>query len=146
MKRLFLILLLMIPVGAMAQSLASVDALNLSDVNWQDVAKNSPPKSSAKVEESKPKPIILDKVKLLELSNLRLVLENAQLKVQAAIPADLTKAMKDAGDAVAKFWQTVGINPEELATKWQATNGVDGAVILTPVEPKKDVAPETKPK
>lgn len=132
MKKTILMLVLLFTIPALLQA--------------QDVAKNTPPKAPAKIEEAKPKPIILDKVKLLELSNLRLALENAQLKAQAAIPAELAKGMKDAGDAVGKFWQSVGINPDELSTKWTATNGVDGAIILTPVEPKKEVAPTAPPK
>ncbi len=54
--------------------------------------------------------ILLSKM-LMELNLLRLQLENAQLKADAAIPADLKANIKAAGDAIAEFWKAVGINP-----------------------------------
>lgn len=86
--------------------------------------------------EEKAKPIILDQAKLKELQIANLLLENAQLKLKAAQDAvqlaqgDVTKA----GDGVAAFWKAIGINPAELSTKWQASNGVNGDIILTKKE------------
>lgn len=126
MKKILLIVLLL-TIPAMAQ----------------DVAKNAAaPQPPAKVEEAKAKPVIIDKIKLMELDNLRLALENAQLKAAAAVPADLKKAITDANDAVVKFWQAVGVKPEEIGTKWTVTDGIDGAKILT----VKEVAPTLPPK
>lgn len=132
---------------------AEFDALILQErfepiSKQKELAKNDPPKPAPKAEEKSkaPAPIILDKTKLLELTNLRLALENAQLKATAAIPVELKKAIEDSSTALGKFWQAVGVNPEELATKWKASDGLDGAIILTPVVPdKKEVAPAPKP-
>ena len=137
MKRIFLLVCLMLPIYAFAQDAP------------KPAASPEPVSPAAPVGEksAKPKPVILEKEKLTELTLLRLQLENAQLKADAAIPADLKANIKAAGDAIAEFWKAVGINPAELSTKWQASNGVNGAIILKPVEveqPKTEAKPEAK--
>jgi hypothetical protein len=137
MKRIFLLVCLILPVHAFAQDAP------------KPAASPEPVSPAAPVVEksAKPKPVILEKEKLTELTLLRLQMENAQLKADAAIPADLKANIKAAGDAIAEFWKTVGINPAELSTKWQASNGVNGAIILKPVEveqPKTEAKPEAK--
>lgn len=114
----------------------------------QNTAKDSSP--AVVIAEEKPaktKSVILDKSKLQELNILRLTLENAQLKADAAIPAELKAEVKKANDAIAEFWKAAGINPAELSTKWSANNGQNGNIILTrneDVPPKTEAKPEAK--
>lgn len=114
----------------------------------QNTAKNSSP--SAVIAEEKPaktKSVILDKLKLQELNILRLTLENAQLKAEAAIPTELKADVKKANDAIAEFWKAAGINPAELSTKWSANNGQNGDIILTRnEEPVLKAAPTAEAK
>ena len=119
MKRILFVLCLLLPSYAMAQ----------------DVAASTPVKSVSN--EEKPKPVILDTAKLQELRLATLERENLQLKLQQ-LQADAKKA----DEAITAFWKTVGINRAELETKWEASNGVNGAIILTP----KADAKEEKPK
>lgn len=121
MKRILFVLCLILPSYAMAQ----------------DVAANKPVKPVVK--EEKPKPVILDTAKLLELRLVTLEQENLQLKQQLqAIQSERLQAdAKKADEAITAFWRTVGINRAELATKWEASNGVNGAIILTPKEEAK---------
>jgi hypothetical protein len=126
MIRLFFVLCLILPSYAMAQ----------------DVAANKPAKPAVK--EEKPKPVILEQAKLQELRLVTLEQENLQLKLQQlqAQAERLQADAKKADEAITAFWKTVGINRAELATKWEASNGVNGAIILTP----KADAKEEKPK
>lgn len=100
---------------------------------------------SVSVEEKKTGAVVLDKSKLLELDNLRLSLENATLKAEAAVPAELKARVKEANEAVSKFWQSVGIKPEELNTKWTGAQGPDGSVVLTPVVEAAAATPAPAP-
>ena len=126
MKRFLIVLCLLLPSYATAQ----------------DVAANKPVKPVVK--EEKPKPVILDQAKLQELRLVTLEQENLQLKLQQlqAQAERLQADAKKADEAITAFWRTVGINRAELATKWEASNGVNGAIILTP----KADAKEEKPK
>lgn len=119
----------------------------------QEVAKNAPAATptpalgfseTSKIDEKKPKPVILEKPSLLELSNLELRLENARLKAEAAIPQAVKDEMKKIGEELDRFWADRGIKRDELRTKWQGSEGVNGAVILTPVEEKKVETPAPK--
>jgi hypothetical protein len=124
MKRIFLLICLILPTYAAAQ----------------DVAANKPaPKPAAK--EEKAKPVILDAGKLQELRLVTLERENLTLKLEQlrAQAEKLQADAKKADDNVTAFWAKLGIKREDLDTKWQAANGVDGAIILTPkVEDKKN--------
>lgn len=123
MKRIFLLVCLMFLTHAFAQ----------------DVATNKPAPKSAPVKEEKPKPVILDRAKLQELRLVTLEQENLALKLQQlqAQAEKLQADAKKADEAIALFWQRLGIKREELATKWEASNGVDGAIILKPKEETK---------
>jgi hypothetical protein len=105
----------------------------------------SSPGGPISIEDKKSKPVILEKPQLLELSNLELRLENARLKAEAAIPQAVKDEMKKIGEELDRFWADRGIKRDELATKWQGSKGVDGAVILTPVS-EKPVAPAPEKK
>ncbi len=122
MKRIFLLICLILPTYALAQ----------------DVAANKPaPKPITK--EEKAKPVILDAAKLQELRLVTLEQENLALKLERlrAEAEKLQTDAKKADDAITAFWQRLGIKREELATKWEASNGVDGAIILKPKEEAK---------
>ena len=103
----------------------------------QDVAANKPALPKPKAEE-KAKPIILDEAKRKDLRLAALELDNARFRLKEA-QDNVTKAES----AVADFWRSVGIaNPAELQTKWEASNGQNGDIILTP---KKEMAEKPKP-
>lgn len=122
--------------------------IGIAIVGAQEAPKNAlaaTPTPAPVIEEKKPKPVILEKPSLLELSNLELRLENARLKAEAAIPQAVKDEMKAVGTELDKFWADRGIKREELATKWKASNGQQGAVILQPVS-EKPVAPAPEKK
>lgn len=121
-KLLFVSLFLLLPTAAMAQ----------------DVAANKTAVKSAPKAEEKAKPVILDKSKLQEMRLNALELENAQYKLKEA-----QAVVQKAQDSIADFWKSVGINPAELQTKWEASNGQNGDIVLTP---KADKKIEEKPK
>lgn len=99
-----------------------------------------PTATPAPIIEEKKKPVILEKPQLLELNNLELRQENARLKAEAAIPQAVKDEMKAVNEALDKFWAERGIKRDELRTKWVGSEGVGGAIILTPVaEPEKKV-------
>lgn len=104
----------------------------------QDVAANKAAVKPAPKAEEKARPVILDKSKLQEMRLNQLELENAQYKLKEA-----QAVVQKANDAIADFWKAVGINPAELQTKWEASNGQNGDIILTPKAEKKI---EEKPK
>ena len=123
MKRILLLICLILPAYALAQ----------------DVATNKPAPKPAPVKEEKPKLVILDQAKLQELRLVTLEQENLTLKLQQLqVQAEKLQAdAKKADEAIAAFWTRLGIKREELATKWEASNGVDGAIILKPKEEAK---------
>lgn len=96
------------------------------------------------IEEKKAKGVIVEKDALLLLSNLELRMENARLKAEAAIPQSVKDEMKAIGTELDKFWAERGIRREELATKWQGSQGVNGAIILTPAPDKPVETPAPK--
>jgi hypothetical protein len=107
------------------------------------LAQDQPTKASDKpIETAKPsekaKRVILDKEKVAQWRILSLEIENARLKAEAAIPADLVAAVKAANTALTEFWKAVGIPPETLSN-YTLSEGVDGAKILT----KKEVPAPT---
>lgn len=115
MRKLILICLLILPSYAAAQDVAAS-------------------RQAATSKGDKPKPVILDQAKLQELRLVTLEQENLQLKLQQ-LQAQVEKLQADArkaDDAITAFWKTVGVNRADLATKWEASNGVNGAIILTP--------------
>ncbi len=122
MKRIFLLVCLILPSYAMAQ----------------DVAANKPAPKPV-VKEEKVKPVILDTAKLQELRLVTLEQENLALKLERlrAEAEKLQADAKKADDNITAFWQKLGIKREELATKWEASNGQDGAIILKPKEEAK---------
>ena len=146
MKKLILICLLALPSYAMAQGVVSEKILT------DNVVKADPPRSAypntkiderlKKVEE-KAKPVIIPNSKRQEWTIISLQLENAKLKAEAAVPAEIKKAVKDADEALAAFWKGVGINPAEIQTRWDVSDGQNGDIILTPKTEKKI---EEKPK
>lgn len=124
-KILFVLLFVLLSSYAFAQG-----EIAKANTNTPAAKKETPAKS--------PAPIILDKVKLEKLRLLQLEQENAQLKADAAIPQELKTAIKNAGEALNKFWSDAGVKADE---KYERSEGVDGAIILTPV--KKDSAAAT---
>lgn len=123
MKRIFLLICLALPTYALAQ-----------DVKLQ----NAPADKPVTVPE-KAKPVILDTAKLQELRLVTLEQENLALKLERlrAEAEKLQADAKKADDNITAFWQKLGIKREELATKWEASNGQDGAIILKPKEEAK---------
>lgn len=123
MKRIFLLICLILPTYALAQ-----------DVKLQNTPADKPVTAPEKA-----KPVILDAAKLQELRLVTLEQENLTLKLQQlqAQAEKLQTDAKKADDAITAFWQRLGIKREELATKWEASNGVDGAIILKPKEEAK---------
>ena len=100
----------------------------------------------SKIVDSLVKDVIMPPIGLIlgnvDFSNLFLVLKQGS---KAPGPYETLKAAQDAvqlaqgdvtkaGDGVAAFWKAIGINPAELSTKWQASNGVNGDIILTKKE------------
>lgn len=123
MKRIFLLICLILPTYAFAQ-----------DAKLQNTPDGKPVTAP-----EKPKPVILDAAKLQELRLVTLEQENLALKLERlrAEAEKLQADAKKADDAITAFWQRLGIKREELATKWEASNGVDGAIILKPKEEAK---------
>lgn len=115
MKRIFLLVCLILPVHAFAQ-----DAPKPADKPV-----NAPEKA---------KPVILDVAKLQELRLVTLEQENLALKLERlrAEAEKLQGDAKKADDNITAFWQKLGINRAELATKWEASNGLAGAIVLKP--------------
>lgn len=127
MKRVFLFVCLLLPSYAMAQDLAANKPA-------------APPKA-----EEKAKPVILKKDgELKELRLATLELENLQLRAQAmkAEFEKLQEQVKKADDGVTAFWAKLGINRTELPTKWEATDGQNGDIILK----RKEDAPKAEEK
>lgn len=127
MKRVFLFVCLLLPSYAMAQDLAANKPA-------------APPKA-----EEKAKPVILKKDgELKELRLATLELENLQLRAQAmkAEFEKLQEQVKKADDGVTAFWAKLGINRAELPTKWEATDGQNGDIILK----RKEDAPKAPEK
>ena len=114
MKKLVIVLFLLLPLPAVAQDVAANNA-----------------KPAPKVEE-KAKPVIIPNSKRQEWAIISLQLENAKLKAEAAVPPEIKKAVKDANDALDAFWKGVGVNPAEITTKWDISDGQNGDIILTP--------------
>lgn len=129
MRKLIIVLFLLLPSYAMAQSAAAASI-------------GASGKEVLKVEENT-KPVIIPNAKRQEWAIISLQLENAKLKAEAAVPAEIKKAVKDANDALDAFWKGIGVNPAELATKWDISDGQNGDIILTPKAEKKI---EEKPK
>lgn len=129
MKKLILICLLVLPSYAMAQNVAA----NKAAVN-----------PAPKIEE-KAKPVVIPNTKRQEWAIISLQLENAKLKAEAAVPAEIKKAVKDANDALDAFWKGIGVNPAELTTKWDVSDGQNGDIILTPKVEKKVEPPAKTP-
>lgn len=108
----------------------------------QDAPKASPaptPTPALKIEDAKP--IIVTKDKILTSENLALRLQNAQLQAQAAIPAELKKAIDDAQKALDEYYaKEIGVSRDKLS-EYEISNGLDGALILrkkaTPPPPEK---------
>lgn len=123
MKRIFLLLCLILPTYALAQ-----------DVKLQSTAADKPVTAPEKA-----KPVILDAAKLQELRLATLEQENLTLKLERlrAEAEKLQGDAKNADDNITAFWAKLGIKREELATKWEASKGVDGAIILKPKEEAK---------
>ena len=123
MKRIFLLLCLILPTYAFAQ-----------DAKLQNTPADKPVSAPEKA-----KPVILDAAKLQELRLVTLEQENLALKLERlrAEAEKLQGDAKKADDAITAFWAKLGIKREELATKWEASNGVDGAIILKPKEEAK---------
>jgi len=123
MKQIFLLLCLILPIHAFAQ-----------DAKLQNTPADKPVTAPEKA-----KPVILDAAKLQELRLVTLEQENLALKLERlrAEAEKLQTDAKKADDAITAFWQRLGIKREELATKWEASNGVDGAIILKPKEEAK---------
>lgn len=119
MKRIFLLVCLMLPVHAFAQDAKPLQATPA------DKPVNAPEKA---------KPVILDVAKLQELRLVTLEQENLALKLERlrAEAEKLQGDAKKADDNITAFWQKLGINRAELATKWEASNGLDGAIVLKP--------------
>lgn len=114
MRKMIMVCLLIVPSYAMAQDVA---------------ANKAAVKAAPKVEDPKPKPVILDEVKRLRMTVANQALELAK------------RNLKDAEDAVAAFWREIGINPAELSTKWEASNGQNGDIILLP---RKEIVEKPK--
>lgn len=129
MKRIFLIVCLILPTYALAQDVKTLENLKES----------APVKVINPKPEEKAKPVILDAAKLQELRLVTLEQENLALKLERlrAEAEKLQGDAKKADDNITAFWQKLGIKREELATKWEASNGVDGAIILKPKEEAK---------
>jgi len=123
MKRIFLLLCLILPTYAFAQ-----------DAKLQNTPDAKPVSAPEKA-----KPVILDSAKLQELRLVTLEQENLALKLERlrAEAEKLQSDAKKADDNITAFWAKLGIKREELATKWEASNGVDGAIILKPKEEAK---------
>lgn len=127
MRKLLFVCLLLLPIPALAQEPAALKSTPTPEVKTERV-----------------RPVILDKERLKDLRMLSLALENAQLKADRAIPAELKAEIKNANDALNDYWKSLGINPDDLGTKWQRSAGQNGDIILTPVLPEKKV--DTPPK
>ena len=99
MKRIFLLVCLILPVHAFAQDAP------------KPAASPEPVSPAAPVVEksAKPKPVILEKEKLTELTLLRLQMENAQLKADAACFAPEQKLRIGKGHAVGIGQQGVAV-------------------------------------
>lgn len=123
MKRIFLLICLILPIHAFAQ-----------DAKLQNTPANKPVTAPEKA-----KPVILDVTKLQELRLVTLEQENLALKLERlrAEAEKLQTDAKKADDAITAFWAKLGIKREELATKWEASNGLDGAIVLKPKEEAK---------
>jgi len=83
-----------------------------------------PSATPAPVVEEKKKPVILEKDKLIDLKDKEQRLETLKLQTRLAeVELD-------------NFWLEFGIKRNELAGKWTGSQGVNGAIILTPVTEK----------
>lgn len=142
MKKLIIVLFLLLPSYAMAQGVTSTDipaqqrAIMSYQAEQEAKAVKTAVSPSPKVEE-KAKPVIIPNSKRQEWAIISLQLENAKLRAEAAVPAEIKKAVKDANDALDAFWKGVGVNPAELTAKWDISDGQNGDIILTPkkIEP-----------
>lgn len=117
-KLLFVAVFLLLPSYAMAQS-ASSASIGASG------------KEVLKVEENT-KPVIIPNAKRQEWAIISLRLENAKLKAEAAIPAEMKKAVQDANNDLTAFWKGIGIDPADIPAKWTPSDGQNGDIILTP--------------
>lgn len=124
MKRIFLLICLMFSTHAFAQDAKPLQA------KPADKPVSAPEKA---------KPVILDAAKLQELRLVTLEQENLALKLERlrAEAEKLQSDAKKADDNITAFWAKLGIKREELATKWEASNGLDGAIVLKPKEEAK---------
>jgi len=116
-----IVLFLIVPSYAMAQSASAPSSIVVPNGSL----------TTPKAEENT-KPIIIPNTKKQEWAILSLQLENAKLKAEAAVPAEVKKAIKDANDGLDAFWKSIGINPTEIPTKWNVSDGQNGDIILTP--------------
>lgn len=129
MRKILFVLMMILPVCAVAQDVAASKAAV------------APPKA-----EEKAKPVILKKDgELRELRLANLELKNLELRykeLQAAMEK-MQAEIKKADDSIADFWAKLGVNRAELQTKWEASAGQNGDVILTrKVEAKPGKAPD----
>lgn len=148
MKKILFALLFLLPATALAQTgTISGDPHIVSALDGKSakIANSTAPKP-----EEKAKPVIIPAAKMQELAALRkdlqlalLNIENAQLKIKE-LNAIIETAKGDGQKAKAleaEFWRKLGINPEELPTKWEPSDGQNGDIIL-----KRKEEPAEKPK
>lgn len=145
-KTLFVCLFLLVPMGALAQ--ATQEMVNspggvqvAGDGN--KIAKNTPPKVEKK--ETPARPIIIDKAKQERLRLLQAEQKVAQLEAEAAVPQALKDAIKNANEAINKFWAEVGVTGDGKYTRSEGANG--DIILLKQVEetPQKKEAPVVTP-
>jgi hypothetical protein len=127
-KLLFVAVLLLLPSYAMAQGVTiGGDGPTVpSKLALKNVSSTAP-----KPEENT-KPVIIPNAKRQEWAIISLRLENAKLKAEAAIPAEMKKAVQDANNDLAAFWKGIGIDPADIPAKWTPSDGQNGDIILTP--------------
>jgi hypothetical protein len=138
MKKLVIVLFLLLPSYAVAQSANAPKSLvvpngSLTTPKPSDSAyPNTKLDERLKNAEENTKPVIIPNAKRQEWAIISLRLENAKLKAEAAIPAEMKKAVQDANNDLAAFWKGIGIDPADIPAKWTPSDGQNGDIILTP--------------